>query len=85
MNTYLYNAKHTLPDKFKEFSPSNGWGTYEGLCEFVQWCLVCSLFLNVTIGKSTNPPVAFETVDAIAPAINPLSCIEAANGLLYSA
>lgn len=25
MNTYLYNAKHTLPDKFKEFSPSNGW------------------------------------------------------------
>ena len=35
MNTYLYNAKHTLPDKFKEFSPYNGWGTYEGLCEFV--------------------------------------------------
>ena len=23
------------PDKFKEFSPYNGWGTYEGLCEFV--------------------------------------------------
>lgn len=23
------------PDKFKEFSPYSGWGTYEDLCEFV--------------------------------------------------
>ncbi len=23
------------PDKLKEFNPSNGWGTYEGLVEFV--------------------------------------------------
>lgn len=23
------------PERFKAFNPSNGWGTYEGLCQFV--------------------------------------------------
>ena len=26
---------YLCPDKFKEFSPYSGWGTYEDLCEFV--------------------------------------------------
>jgi hypothetical protein len=30
-----YNILCKNPTKFKEFNPSNGWGNYEGLCNFV--------------------------------------------------
>ena len=36
---YLREGLHRLksdPEKFKAFNPPNGWGTYEGLVEFVQ-------------------------------------------------
>lgn len=29
-------ALNTNPERFKKFNPSNGWGTYEGLVEFVK-------------------------------------------------
>lgn len=35
----LRNGLHKLklePDKYKEFNPDNGWGTYEGLVKFVE-------------------------------------------------
>lgn len=35
---YLEEAWHILmsdPDYFKTFDPENGWGSYEGLCNFV--------------------------------------------------
>ena len=31
----LKELKHN-PEKFKKFNPKNGWGTYEGLIEFVE-------------------------------------------------
>jgi hypothetical protein len=30
-----WNILLSDPDKFKKFNPENGWGSYEGLCEFV--------------------------------------------------
>jgi hypothetical protein len=38
------------PDKFKEFNPPNGWGTYEGLLAFVESYLdACKKFPEATI------------------------------------
>jgi hypothetical protein len=30
-----WNILLSDPDKFKAFNPENGWGSYEGLCDFV--------------------------------------------------
>jgi hypothetical protein len=30
-----WNILLSDPDKYKQFNPENGWGDYEGLCEFV--------------------------------------------------
>jgi hypothetical protein len=30
-----WNTLLSDPQKFKQFNPENGWGTYEGLCDFV--------------------------------------------------
>ena len=30
-----WNILLSDPDKFKKFNPENGWGSYEGLCDFV--------------------------------------------------
>ena len=30
-----WNILLSDPDKFKIFNPSNGWGSYDGLCDFV--------------------------------------------------
>jgi hypothetical protein len=30
-----WNILLSDPTKFKSFNPSNGWGSYEGLCDFV--------------------------------------------------
>jgi hypothetical protein len=30
-----WNILLSDPDKFKQFNPENGWGSYEGLCDFV--------------------------------------------------
>ena len=30
------------PEKYKQFDPENGWGSYKGLCEFVaNYCQAC--------------------------------------------
>lgn len=31
-----YQRLRENPEKFEKFNPDNGWGTYEGLCEFVK-------------------------------------------------
>jgi hypothetical protein len=30
-----YNILLSDPEKYKQFNPENGWGSYEGLCDFV--------------------------------------------------
>jgi len=30
-----WNILLSDPEKFQKFNPSNGWGSYEGLCDFV--------------------------------------------------
>ena len=30
-----WNILMSNPEKFKKFNPENGWGSYEGLCNFV--------------------------------------------------
>lgn len=30
-----WNILLSDPDKYKQFNPENGWGSYEGLCDFV--------------------------------------------------
>lgn len=30
-----WNILLSDPEKFKKYNPENGWGTYEGLCDFV--------------------------------------------------
>jgi len=30
-----WNILLSEPDRFKQFNPSNGWGSYDGLCKFV--------------------------------------------------
>jgi hypothetical protein len=30
-----YNILLSAPERFKQFNPENGWGSYEGLCDFV--------------------------------------------------
>jgi hypothetical protein len=32
---YGWNILLAYPDKFKQFNPENGWGSYDGLCDFV--------------------------------------------------
>lgn len=41
------------PDRFRAFNPANGWGTYEGLCDFVeQYLEACRVNPDATIRVS---------------------------------
>ncbi len=38
------------PARFKKLNPSNGWGTYEGLCEFVaEYLAACQRFPDAAV------------------------------------
>jgi hypothetical protein len=39
------------PERFEVFNPSNGWGSYDGLCNFVRKYLkACRRFPNASVG-----------------------------------
>lgn len=41
------------PERYKAFNPSNGWGTYEGLCDAVKQLLdACKQYPTATISCS---------------------------------
>lgn len=46
-------ALNTDPDKFKAFNPSNGWGNYEGLCDFVtDYLQACEEYPDAAVSVS---------------------------------
>ncbi len=46
-------ALRKAPMKFKKYNPENGWGDYEGLCEFVQGYLdACLLYRDAKVEVS---------------------------------